>query len=61
MSTHAIETKDLGRIYKIRGSKKEKAVREMDSPFSFRCVNLTCFPIGAAEYLHSHRAHGHGY
>ena len=36
----------------------KKAVREMDSPFSFRCVNLTCFPVGAAEHLHSH-GHGH--
>lgn len=28
MSNHAIETKDLGRIYKIRGSKKEKQIRK---------------------------------
>ena len=28
MTTHAIETKDLGRIYKIHGNKKEKKVRK---------------------------------
>jgi hypothetical protein len=39
----------------------KKAVRKMDSPFSFRYVNLTCFPFGAAEHFHSHyAAHGHG-
>jgi hypothetical protein len=34
----------------------------MDSPFSFRYVDLTCFPLGAAEHRHLHyAAHGHGY
>ncbi|MEW6406652.1 MAG: ATP-binding cassette domain-containing protein [Chloroflexota bacterium] len=28
MSTHAIETQDLGRVYKIRGNKKEKQIRK---------------------------------
>lgn len=28
MSNHAIETKDLGRIYKIHGNKKEKKIRK---------------------------------
>jgi ABC-2 type transport system ATP-binding protein len=28
MSAHAIETKDLGRVYKIRGNKKESKVRK---------------------------------
>jgi hypothetical protein len=36
----------------------KKAVREMDSPFSFRYIDLTCFPLGAAEYFHWH-GHGH--
>ncbi|HSO11339.1 MAG TPA: ABC transporter ATP-binding protein [Anaerolineales bacterium] len=39
MTNHAIETKDLGRIYKIRGSKKEKQVRK--ELIALEEVNLT--------------------
>jgi len=39
MNDHAIETKDLGRIYKIRGSKKEKKVRK--ELVALEDVNLT--------------------
>lgn len=39
MSNHAIETKDLGRIYKIRGNKKEKKVRK--ELVALEGVNLT--------------------
>ena len=39
MSNHAIETKDLGRIYKIRGSKKEKQIRK--ELVALEDVNLT--------------------
>jgi ABC-2 type transport system ATP-binding protein len=39
MSNHAIETKDLGRIYKIRGSKKEKQIRK--ELVALENVNLT--------------------
>lgn len=39
MTDHAIETKDLGRIYKIRGSKKEKQVRK--ELIALEEVNLT--------------------
>ncbi len=39
MANHAIETKDLGRIYKIRGSKKEKQIRK--ELVALEDVNLT--------------------
>ena len=39
MTTHAIETKDLGRIYKIRSNKKEKKVRK--ELVALENVNLT--------------------
>src|SRR5512134_529737 len=39
MTNHAIETKDLGRIYKIRGNKKEKQVRK--ELVALEGVNLT--------------------
>lgn len=39
MSNHAIETKDLGRIYKIRGNKKEKRIRK--ELVALQDVNLT--------------------
>jgi ABC-2 type transport system ATP-binding protein len=39
MSIHSIETKDLGRIYKIRGSKKEKQIRK--ELVALEDVNLT--------------------
>ncbi|NUQ84231.1 MAG: ABC transporter ATP-binding protein [Anaerolineales bacterium] len=39
MSNHAIETKDLGRIYKIRGNKKEKRIRK--ELIALQDVNLT--------------------
>jgi ABC-2 type transport system ATP-binding protein len=39
MSNHAIETKDLGRIYKIRGSKKERQIRK--ELVALEDVNLT--------------------
>src|SRR5512134_1215718 len=39
MTNHAIETKDLGRIYKIRGNKKEKQVRK--ELIALEDVNLT--------------------
>lgn len=39
MTDHAIETKDLGRIYKIRGTKKEKQVRK--ELIALEEVNLT--------------------
>jgi ABC-2 type transport system ATP-binding protein len=39
MSNNAIETKDLGRIYKIRGSKKEKQIRK--ELIALEDVNLT--------------------
>jgi ABC-2 type transport system ATP-binding protein len=39
MTNHAIETKDLGRIYKIRGNKKEKQVRK--ELIALENVNLT--------------------
>jgi len=39
MSNHAIETKDLGRVYKIRGNKKERAIRK--ELIALEGVNLT--------------------
>jgi ABC-2 type transport system ATP-binding protein len=39
MSTYAIETKDLGRVYKIRGNKKESQIRK--ELIALEGVNLT--------------------
>ncbi|HEX9837747.1 MAG TPA: ABC transporter ATP-binding protein [Anaerolineales bacterium] len=39
MSTYAIETKDLGRVYKIRGNKKESRIRK--ELIALEEVNLT--------------------
>jgi len=39
MSNYAIETKDLGRVYKIRGNKKERAIRK--ELIALEGVNLT--------------------
>ena len=39
MSNHAIETKDLGRVYKIRGNKKESQIRK--ELIALQNVNLT--------------------